>query len=498
MIRTASQYHDATSYDRQRMSGHALDWANQPDPYKEYPGIEPLLLPKPVPPPGIKLSSILRVGGTRPGDQEISLEDLSLVLLLTNTLSAKAQVGEDDFHYRTAASAGALYPTEIYVGTHGVRGLGDGLYHFSIRRHALFPLHEQDLSTHVEDAPCAPGGETPMLTFFFTAIFFRSAWKYRDRAYRYHLLDTGHVAENLALALRGLGFRFRLSYDFEDAEVNRLLGIDPEREVALALVQVLKSDGRTRESKRQIPDLPRELRAASRVSPSEVDYPVIREMHLAGGPRAAPPGEGPDMVRHLGHAPTRWEKMEMPSLWPETMNYPDALFRRRSRRNFVQAAVQKESAMALLEALSVQEGLGEGYDQTVSVGFLAGNVEGMESGLHLLDREKGLTGRTDRLTSLEWMARICLDQMWLTHAGIHFLFMVDLEMLERTWGTRGYRYAMMSAGRLGQRLYLAATALGLGCCGIGAFCDWEAADLLGLNRSSRLLYLVAVGKVKRA
>jgi nitroreductase len=57
---------------------------------------------------------------------------------------------------------------------------------------------------------------------------------------------------------------------------------------------------------------------------------------------------------------------------------------------------------------------------------------------------------------------------------------------------------MMSAGRLGQRLYLAATALGLGCCGIGAFCDWEAADLLGLNRSSRLLYLVAVGKVKRA
>lgn len=481
------------------MSGHGLDWANQPDPYKEYPGFEPLSLPTPVAPPGIKLSSVLREGGTWPTDQEITLKDLSLILFLTHTLSAKTQGGKEAFHYRTAASAGALYPTEIYVVTHGVAGLADGLYHFSIRRHTLSPLGVDDLMVHEVGASDASGDETSTLTFFLTAIFFRSAWKYRDRAYRYHLLDTGHVAENLALALRALGLRFRLSYDFDDREVNRLLGVDPQREAALALVQILKTAKRARKPKTDIPDLPEELRAASRVSPGEVDYPLIREIHLAGVPGSTLPGEGTDMLQHLGPAPARWQKIRMPSLPPEeAMDYPDALFRRRSRRNFVKAAVQHESAMHLLEALLVRKEMRETYDRSVSIGFLAANVEGMESGLYLLDREKGRMGRTDRVTSPEWMARICLDQMWLAHAGVHFLFMADLEMLERTWGPRGYRYAMMSAGRLGQRLYLVATALGLGCCGIGAFYDWEARDFLGLKRSSRLLYLVAVGRVKRA
>jgi nitroreductase len=55
---------------------------------------------------------------------------------------------------------------------------------------------------------------------------------------------------------------------------------------------------------------------------------------------------------------------------------------------------------------------------------------------------------------------------------------------------------MMHAGRMGERLYLAAEALGLGACGIGALYDHEAAEALGLNHESRLLYLVAVGAVK--
>jgi nitroreductase len=55
---------------------------------------------------------------------------------------------------------------------------------------------------------------------------------------------------------------------------------------------------------------------------------------------------------------------------------------------------------------------------------------------------------------------------------------------------------MIEAGRFGQRLYLGATALGFGCCGVGTFYDSEAAEFLGLNPESRLLYLVAVGPIK--
>jgi len=55
---------------------------------------------------------------------------------------------------------------------------------------------------------------------------------------------------------------------------------------------------------------------------------------------------------------------------------------------------------------------------------------------------------------------------------------------------------MMMAGSMGERLYLTASALGLGCCGIGAFYDREASELLGLNSESRALYVVATGPAK--
>ena len=64
-------------------------------------------------------------------------------------------------------------------------------------------------------------------------------------------------------------------------------------------------------------------------------------------------------------------------------------------------------------------------------------------------------------------------------------------------GPRGYRQVMLAAGRLGQRLYLGATALGLGCCGIGAFYDREAIELFDMAEQASLLYLLAVGQVKK-
>ena len=95
------------------------------------------------------------------------------------------------------------------------------------------------------------------------------------------------------------------------------------------------------------------------------------------------------------------------------------------------------------------------------------------------------------------MAAACLDQQWLQNAAVHFCFITNLDQLDKNWGARGYQYAMLDAGRIGQRIYLATTALGLGCCGIGALYDFEARTLLSLNQSSVLLYLVAAGPIKR-
>jgi nitroreductase len=172
------------------------------------------------------------------------------------------------------------------------------------------------------------------------------------------------------------------------------------------------------------------------------------------------------------------------------------VFRRRSRRNFVKKTLSKEAMDALLQSVCRSDG--SPYDQSLAVGLLVGQAEDMEPGFYLLDREREAWALACSGQLMAKSTSICLDQEWLVNAGVHFLFLANLEVLEKTWGPRGYRYAMLTAGRLGQRLYVAAEAMAMGCCGIGALYDGEAMEMLGLNRSSRLLYLVAAGHIKRA
>jgi SagB-type dehydrogenase family enzyme len=487
MVKTCLEYHQATSYDRLGMSGHTLDWANQPKVFKEYPGITSLPLPKDLQLPKGKLSAVLGELAAAGLPKPLGLETLSLLLLLSNTHTARARYPEGDFFFRSAASAGALYPTEVYVASHEVKDIGNGLYHFAIQDHSLVPLRKGDVLGLAQD-------KGSHLTFFLTAIFFRSAWKYRARAYRYHLLDTGHVAENLILALKASKFPFSVTYDFDDGEVNGLLGLDDQKEAALAIIDVPGGIEIPLEHKEPFPPLSEPVLQASRVSAKETNYPAIREIHKAGIPGVSSKTETV-MIHELGITPKNWTPLKPAAPWPETIDYPDAVFHRRSRRNFVKKALSRQAVDALLRSVSGSDG--SPCDQSVAVGFLVGQAEDMGPGFYLLDRKRESWALA---TPGQFMARstsICLDQEWLVNAGVHFLFLANLEVIEKTWGPRGYRYAMLTAGRLGQRLYVAAEAMGMGCCGIGALYDGEAMEMLGLNQSSRLLYLVAVGAVKR-
>jgi len=243
-----------------------------------------------------------------------------------------------------------------------------------------------------------------------------------------------------------------------------------------------------------LPALSEPVRQASRASAKETDYPAIREIHKAGMPvirleiRAG-------MIHELGITPETWTPIGTTGAWPEVIDYPDAVFRRRSRRNFIKKALSKEAMNALLRSVCRSDG--SPYDRSVAVGFLLGQTEEMEPGFYLLNREKETWALAFPGQFMARSTSICLDQEWLKNAGVHFLFLANLEVLEKTWGPRGYRYAMLTAGKLGQRLYVAAEAMGMGCCGIGALYDGEAMEMLGLNQSSRLLYLVAVGNTKR-
>jgi len=502
MIESAWDYHRRTSYDRHDMTGHYMDWSCQPNVFKTYPGRETAALTQDIVLSQENLSDILIDNYAPVLDSEIDAVRLARILHMTHALTAKARHGGSDFYYRSVASAGALYPFELYIAALNVPNLDVGIYHHNVFSRSLTILRPGNPLSEVSRAIGIEEEGQPAAVFFLTSIFFRSSWKYRERAYRYHLLDTGHLVENLCLSLKSERLRFKLHYDFEDRTVNELLGLDTTREVCLAAACVWGTAPFPAYRPPGLGNLAPDLGVCSRVSTREIDYPVIREIHTAASALIEPKEELPEMIERLGIVVQSWTEVSMIGKSPEEMSYPDAVLQRRSMRNFVRDKMPWDYFTAILKALCsdavTKDNEPWSSNSVLSIGFLSGNVEGLKPGFYLLDRKNhAAIGFVRESFMMEEMAHVCLDQAWLANSALHFLFMSNLNTLEQTWGPRGYRYAMLSAGRLGQRIYLAATSMRLGACGIGAFYDDEAVKLLGLNNQTNLLYLVCAGPIRK-
>ncbi len=495
----AWEFHRRTAYSRAKMPAHQLDWANQPEVFKIYPGLETISLPTASNGPESYFSDLLGEAFQVEANFEMDLNKLSRVLFLTQALTAKARYGDKEFHYRSVASAGALYPCELYVGALNIAGLENGIYHHAVGLQALTVLGKGNILSHFYRGVQIAEETHPVAVFFVTAILFRSAWKYRARAYRYHLLDSGHMIENLTSALKAIGAPHTLYYDFDDNVLNDLLGLDPKREVCLAVACALGKQYAMDATSQEVKLFP-DLHRASKVAPVEVDYPAIRKMHRLSAPLLETMDQ-PEMHEHLGVVTAESFRIDLPDKWPELMNYPEAVFRRRSMRNFIDTELKTDAFIAFIKMLCSgdrsREDAQSFHSNSIAVGFLASESSGLEPGFYLLNRRTGSVALAKPGSYTEQMARVCLDQAWLANCAVHFLFMTNLKVLEQTRGPRGYRHALLAAGRLGQRIYVGAASMKIGCCGIGAFYDDEAAEILELDHASKLLYLVGVGPVKK-
>lgn len=226
------RYHKETRYDRERMPFRVLDWASKPPVYKEYLEVRAIELPAPGRPDGFGLHEAIssRRSVRDFSDEPIDMQQLSYLLWASTGI----QRVEQGYEFRTAPSAGALYPIETYVAANRVTGVSRGLYHHSIRRHALEELKAGDFGTELaraalDQALCIEAAAV----FIWTAVFERSKWKYEQRGYRYVYMDAGHICENLYLAATGLGLGACAIGALFDDELNSLLGVDGVDESAI-------------------------------------------------------------------------------------------------------------------------------------------------------------------------------------------------------------------------------------------------------------------------
>lgn len=137
-----------------------------------------------------------------------------------------------DWGARTAPSAGALYPLDVYVST------ATGVNHYLPHGHRVAAMKDADVREELWQAGLKQDAiRRAPAVFIVTATYERTSGKYGDRAVRYVHLEAGHAAQNMLLQAVALGLGGVPIGAFDDAEVQAILGLS-EAEKPLYLIPV--------------------------------------------------------------------------------------------------------------------------------------------------------------------------------------------------------------------------------------------------------------------
>ena len=494
-------YHQATkhTYHSVRANARYLDWSNQPDPFRTYEDVPTIFLP---PAPGFPNAGAFAVmaalaektklpTGDAPEGREtiqLDLNWLSRFLWHSMAVSAWKKVPGSGARYslRVNPSSGNLHPTETYIAPRAFTGLEDGFYHYRADRHALEPRSRGAWTQHLARALEIPWAAESPLIIGLTSIFWREAWKYGERAYRYCCHDLGHAMMSALLAARALGLPGGVAAHFSDLRLARAIGLAESDEAPMAFLVFpppINPTGLSATPVQPVAGTPNELSAG------EVRYGLLLGIHAA---TVLPDPAGPLPRVHTatpgaadGHA----------SLSDTSHDAPLGLTvrRRRSALDFDARTppMDRHELEQLLDFASRDwradwRGNFGGEKTQVERGadfvklyLYVHRVRDCESGIYRWDQanrklEQLHAGNVQRVAAF-----LSLEQSLAGNSCFTVSMIADLAEAARVFGNRGYRYVYFEAGAIGQRLYVGAEALGWNATGIGAFYDDDVHRYLG-------------------
>ncbi len=507
----AERYHEETKYSEEGLRREAaarepLEWGTRPPPFKDYAGRRILL-----PTEGVPIRRPSEQDGAIQSDDEIeragegAMDLAKLARILWHTNGCTRIVGDQSFfhHFRAAPSAGAMYPTEVYVFARGVPGLPDGAYSYQLLDHSLATVRAGDDIEAVRRACFShPAARVASVFFVLSAIWRRSSWRYRERGYRRALLDTGHVLGNLVLATGVEGLYAHPLGAFHDARIEGLLELTPHEEGPLAIVPVLAPDAAA-----EVPDVPSRRsiavewhRAVEAVADRFDDSPperLIAAVHVAGRLEA-----DAEVVEDAADLPLPTDKyviaaVAAPTQWTPLEPVTDTIAERRSTRRFRPGSIPPGRLDSVLAFTCADPSrlLAPGLLRTYVVAIDAGPQ--LPPGTYLY--EPGSAPRIHELSrgTAETIARrmhhLGLGQEIFAHAGAVVVHTADLTRAVARYGDRAYRSLGLDAGQLGERLNLAALREGLGVSGCGGYFDDEMNRALAIPESQAVIYITTLG-----
>jgi SagB-type dehydrogenase family enzyme len=491
-IEAARVFHEVTkhSYTSVRSSPHFLDWDIKPLPYKIYPGAASIPLPR-----DLNLSStptLAALSSYMPADfsAPIDTEALTRILFCADGLTRHRRMGPDDYHFRAAPSAGALYPIEIYVAASAVDGLETGLYHFSPADLRMAGLRRGDWRSYIADAAARrPSIRNARAVIALSAIYWRSEWKYRARAYRYCYWDAGTLLANLLAAAAAEEISAEVLTAFEDPKLEELLGIDGEREGMIALVAL----GHTDEPAAPSPHAEPLTLETVPLSSNEVAYPdlikIHRESRLVTADEVASVSAA--TLESVPQSSSANELRLETITSEESSGLGETILRRGSSRAFAQEAITEEELATIMAASS--EHPQADFPALTDTYLIVNAADGIEPGAYHYNRDARAFELLKAGNFRGEAGYLCLEQPLGMDCSALVVYMADLERALNAFGNRGYGDAHLEAGILGGRAYLAAYSLGRGATGLTFYDDDTTKFFEPHAQGKSPLLMVAIG-----
>jgi SagB-type dehydrogenase family enzyme len=503
----AWNYHDATkhSYLSVRTNRHALDWANQPLPFKIYPTVERIPLPRDVPQTGVAaLAAISESVRAVAGDAIPALEDLARILFFSAGITKQRKYPGGEIYFRAAACTGALYEIELYVVTSELSGLAAGVYHFNPADMTLGVLRPGDFRGNLATATAMePAVTQAPAVLVCTGTYWRNAWKYQARTYRHFGWDNGTLLANMLAVAAASGFPAEVVLGFVDADVHRLLELDTRREVSLCIVPIGHVAQSTPPGSKEIPALSLETIPVSR---REVGYPAMLEIHEASSLSSEEEvAQWHDTAKRviLSSPPVAGAQVPLSPLPKEEQpadTIEQVILRRGSTRAFDPAASISFAELSTIldrSTRGIPADLLANGEELNDVYLIAHAVQGLVPGTYFFHRERNTLELLEVGEFRAEAGRLGLGQELPADACVDVFFLADLYRVLERYGNRGYRAVQLEAGAIGGKMYLAAYALRLGASGLTFFDDEVTQFFSPHAKDKSAIFLLAIGKPRK-
>ncbi len=520
------EYHERSKHriNRYAPGPGTLDWANQPNPFREFHDAPQVRLPLAANTLVTRYNDVRH--GKLPAASDFDLHNVAILFELSLGLSAWKSYDGNRWALRCNPSSGNLHPTEGYLLCPELAGLSAGVYHYLSRDHVL------ERRAAVNNPRWTEVFAGNGILIGLTSIHWREAWKYGMRAWRYCQHDCGHAIAAVSYAAAAMGWQTRLILSAADDEVASLLGLDrqedfgsaassAEMEAADVLLWVGDPDTRPDpgcvlqtllENRKQT-----EWRGrANHLSMAHVPWPDIDSIHRVTHKLHTP-------HVHESHEPAPPYPADIPPHGAPAINlaFSRIARQRRSAINFDGATHIPASAFFnMLVCLMAHRNVPPWNSLASSPAMvhpvlLVHRVTGLRPGLYMLLRDPAGLQDMKQAMRAEWLWQktgpdhlplyllrshdlrdaaklICCHQNIAADSCFALGMLAQLPAaLNEPWR---YRHLFWECGILGQVLYLEAEAAGIRATGIGCFFDDEMHALLGIkDHSWQSLYHFTVG-----